>query len=424
MSAVDPLGPPAPAPSPPSPPTPPTPPTPPVAPVPTRAGVAAAPATADADAERLARATISLVVEPGDVRCLALTRELGGVAFLDVLREHPELRAEFAAAAGRLATVEPERVLEQSARRGIRFVVPGDEEWPASLDDLAGAGSLQERGDVPVGLWVRGPLRLDRLAASVAVVGARSSTSYGDQVAADLAAVVGAHGRPIVSGAAFGVDYAAHRGALSAGAPTVAVLACGADRAYPAAHRPLLAHLAENHAVVSEAPPGSAPFQIRFLARNRIIAALGRGTVVVEAALRSGALHTASWAERLHRVVMGTPGPLTSAASEGVHQLLRGGGAVLVTGGADVLELLGPAGEDLVPVRRGPERPRDRLTVRARQLLDAVPVAVPAPTSSIALVAGLPPQEVEQLLQGMRQDGFVERSPAGWRLGPQGIERR
>lgn len=390
---------------------------------------ASTPATATAtagvtDAERLARATISLVVEPGDVRCLALTRELGGVAFLDVLREHPELRAEFAAAAGRLATVEPERVLEQSGRRGIRFVVPGDEEWPASLDDLAGAGSLQERGDVPVGLWVRGPLRLDRLAASVAVVGARSSTSYGDQVAADLAAVVGARGRPIVSGAAFGVDYAAHRGALSAGAPTVAVLACGADRVYPAAHRPLLTHLAEHHAVVSEAPPGSAPFQIRFLARNRIIAALGRGTVVVEAALRSGALHTASWAERLNRVVMGTPGPLTSTVSEGVHQLLRGGGAVLVTGGADVLELLGPAGEDLAPVPRGPERPRDRLTVRARQVLDAVPVAVPAPTSSVALVAGLPPPEVEQLLQGMCQDGFVERSPAGWRLGPQGTERR
>jgi len=373
-----------------------------------------------ADAERLARATISLVVEPGDVRCLALTRELGGVAFLDVLRDHPELRAEFAAAAGRLAAVEPERELEQAARRGIRFVVPGDDEWPTSLDDLARGGALQQRGDVPVGLWVRGPLRLDHLAAGVAVVGSRSSTSYGDQVASDLAAVVGASGRPVVSGAAYGVDYAAHRGALSSDAPTVAVLACGVDRAYPAAHRGLLQHLAEHHAVVSEAPPGAAPHRIRFLARNRIIAGFARGTVVVEAALRSGALHTAAWAERLNRVVMGTPGPLTSPASEGVHHLLRAGGAVLVTGGEDVLELLGPAGEDLAPVRRGPEQPRDRLTVRARQVLDAVPVAVPAPTSSVALVAGLPPPEVEQLLQGMSRDGFVERMPAGWRLGELG----
>ena len=369
------------------------------------------------DAERLARVTINLVVEPGDVRPLALTRELGGVAFLDALREHPELRAAFAAAAGRLASVEPERVLEHAERRGIRFVVPGDDEWPDSLADLAGAGALQERGDVPVGLWVRGPLRLDRLGESVAVVGSRASTSYGEEVAADLAAVVGGRGRPVVSGAAYGIDYAAHRGALAAGASTVAVLSCGVDRAYPAAHRALLDHLGEHHAVVSEAPPGAAPFQIRFLARNRIIAALSRGTVVVEAALRSGALHTCGWAERLNRVVMGTPGMLTSPASEGVHQLLRSGGAVLVTGGEDVLELIGPAGEDLVPVRRGRDEPRDRLTVRARQLLDAVPVAVPAPASYIAVVAGLALPEVEQLLHGMARDGFVEGSPAGWRLG-------
>ncbi|KAB2810513.1 DNA-protecting protein DprA [Pimelobacter simplex] len=377
-------------------------------------------ATTPVDAERLARATISLVVEPGDVRCLALTRELGGVAFLDVLRDHPELRAEFAAAAGRLAAVEPERVLEQSARRGIRFVVPGDDEWPSSLDDLARGGVLQHRGDVPVGLWVRGPLRLDRLASSVAVVGSRSSTSYGDQIASDLAAVVGATGRPVVSGAAYGVDYAAHRGALSSGAATVAVLACGVDRAYPVAHRGLLNHLAEHHAVVSEAPPGASPHRIRFLARNRLIAGFARGTVVVEAALRSGALHTAAWAERLNRVVMGTPGLLTSPASEGVHHLLRAGGAVLVTGGEDVLELLGPAGENLAPLRHGPDQPRDRLTIRARQILDAVPVAIPAPTTSVALVAGLPPAEVEQLLQGMSRDGFVERLPAGWRLGELG----
>ncbi|GAA3674047.1 DNA-processing protein DprA [Nocardioides ginsengisoli] len=372
------------------------------------------------DAERLARATISLVVEPGDVRCLGLTRELGGEAFLEVLGEHPELRAEFRAAAGRLATVDAERVLEQSARRGIRFVVPGDAEWPVSLGDLAGAGVLQDRGEVPVGLWVRGPLRLDTLAPSVAVVGSRASTTYGDQVASDLAALVGAAGRPVVSGAAYGIDYAAHRGALSADAPTVAVLACGADRVYPQEHRDLLRHLSDNYAVISEAPPGSSPFQIRFLARNRIIAALSRGTVVVEAAVRSGALHTAAWADRLHRVVMATPGPLTSPASEGVNLLLRNGGAALVMGAEDVLELLGASGHDLSPVRRGRERPRDRLTVRARQVLDAVPAAVPAPTRSIALVAGLSEPEVERLLVGMSQDGFVERVPSGWRLGEAG----
>lgn len=369
------------------------------------------------DEERLARATVSLVAEPGDVRCLGLTRELGGVQFLEVLRDHADLRAELTAAAGRLAGVQPERILERADRQGIRFVVPGDDEWPSSLDDLGGAGALQSRGEVPVGLWVRGPLRLDRLAPSLAVVGSRSSTTYGDQLAGDLAAVVGHAGRPVVSGAAYGIDYAAHRGALSADAPTVAVLACGVDRVYPEAHRRLLEHLAAHHAVVSESPPGAAPFRIRFLARNRLIAALTRGTVVVEAALRSGALHTAAWADRLHRVVMGTPGLVTSAASEGVHELLRAGGATLVTRGEDVLELLGQSGEHLSETARGPEGPRDRLTVRARQVLDAVPAASPAPSSSVALVAGLGVSEVDRLLHGLAADGFVERYPAGWRLG-------
>lgn len=366
--------------------------------------------------ERVARATVSLVAEPGDLRSLGLVRELGPAEFLEVLRSRPELREEFTAAAGRLAAAAPEQVLEQSARRGIRFVVPGDEEWPRQLDDLDGAGVLQERGGVPVGLWVRGPLRLDRLGESVAVVGSRSSTTYGDEVASELAAVVGAAGRPVVSGAAFGVDYAAHRGALSADAPTVAVLACGVDRAYPAAHRQLLQHLGEHHAVVSESPPGASPFRIRFLARNRLIAALARGTVVVEAAVRSGALNTTNWAERMSRVVMGTPGPLGSAASEGVHQLIRRGGATLVTGGEDVLELVGAAGQDLAPDPRAPRSPRDHLSVRARQVLDAVPVASPAPSGSVALVAGVGVNEADRLLGAMAQEGLVERCPTGWRV--------
>ncbi|MDQ6522421.1 DNA-processing protein DprA [Nocardioides sp. LHD-245] len=369
------------------------------------------------DEERIARATINLVTEPGDVRCLGLTRELGGVRFLEVLKEQPDLRSEFVAAAGRLASAQPERVLEEAARRRIRFVVPGDDEWPAPLDDLSGAGMLHARGDVPVGLWVRGPLRIDRLDPAVAVVGSRSSTSYGDQVAGDMAAVLGAAGRTVVSGAAHGVDYAAHRGAVTADGRTVAVLACGVDRAYPLAHQQMLDHLGEHHAVVSEAPPGSAPLRIRFLARNRLIAALTQGTVVVEAAVRSGALNTASWADRLHRTVMGVPGSVISAASEGVHELIRAGGASLVTCGDDVLELLGASGEHLLDVRRAPEGPRDRLSIRARQVLDAVPVSSPAAAASIARVAGLGIEEVELLLDGLAVDGHVERLPSGWRLG-------
>ncbi|GAA4802546.1 DNA-processing protein DprA [Nocardioides caeni] len=366
--------------------------------------------------ERLARATISMVAEPGDVRSLALTQEIGGIRFLEVLREHPDLRSQFAAAAGRLAEVEPERELARAEARGIRFVVPGDAEWPCQLDDLAGAGSLHERGAVPVGLWVRGPVRLDGLAGAVAVVGSRSSTSYGDQISSELAAVVAAAGRPVVSGGAFGIDYAAHRGAVSAGGQTVAVLACGVDRVYPEAHREMLRHLAEHHVVVSEAPPGAAPFRIRFLARNRLIAALTRGTVVVEAAIRSGALNTTTWADRLHRVVMGIPGPLTSVASEGVHQLIRSGAATLVTSGADVLELVGQSGEDVVAEVRAPVSVRDGLAVRTRQVLDAVPVETAASVSSIARVAGVAAEVAHVELGRLSTHRLVEPVGGGWRL--------
>ncbi|MDN5745323.1 MAG: DNA-protecting protein DprA, partial [Nocardioidaceae bacterium] len=241
--------------------------------------------------ERLARATISLVVEPGDVRCLGLTRELGGVDFLDVLQHRPELRPAFTAAAARLADLDVERELHRAVDNGIRFIIPGDAEWPHQLDALGGAGALHQRGEVPVGLWVKGPLSLDRLGGSVAIVGSRSSTTYGDQVAADMSATVATAGRPVISGAAYGIDYAAHRGAVAVDGRTVAVLACGVDRAYPAQHAAMLEHLGEHHAVVSEAPPGAAPHRIRFLARNRLIAGLAQGTVAIEAAIRSGALN-------------------------------------------------------------------------------------------------------------------------------------
>jgi DNA processing protein len=220
----------------------------------------------------------------------------------------------------------------------------------------------------------------------------------------------------VVSGAAFGIDQAAHRGALAGGGTTVAVLACGVDRAYPAAHRDLLDYVAETGLVVSELPPGCAPTKMRFLSRNRIIAALSLGTVVVEAAVRSGALNTASWAGTVHRPVMGVPGPVTSAPSEGVHELIRGRDAVLVTRGSDVLELVSPAGTFTRAPLRAPPRPRDRLPPTERQVLDAVPVASPAPVASVARTAGLAEQVVHDLLQRLRSAGFVESSARGWRL--------
>ena len=367
--------------------------------------------------ERRARVTLSLVSEPGDWGFTALAHEMGGIALLRSLHTDPDRHELLTAAASRLATIDVDATMAEAAHRGVRFVIPGDAEWPTQLDALHGVEPLHERAGIPIGLWVRGPLRLDSLVDSVAVVGSRSCTSYGEEVASDIAAEVGLAGHAVISGAAFGIDYAAHRGAASTDAPTVAVLASGADRAYPAAHRRMIEHLASEHAVVSEAPLGAAPQRVRFLARNRLIAALARGTVIVEAAARSGALNTANWAQRLNRVAMAVPGPVTSATSEGSHFLIRSGAAALVTSGADVLELVGGAGEHLAADPRGPETARDRLPLRQRQVLDAVPAASGAGPASIANVAGLGIVEVRKALARLADQGFVEDDGDGWRLG-------
>ena len=367
-------------------------------------------------ADRYARLALSRLGEPGDLRMAGLVAELGAERVYAELLDGRDPRGVRTDVAARLEGMEPARDLERASRAGLRWVVPGDAEWPASVDDLDGCEPLNGMGRPPLGLWVRGPIRLDELTAPVAVVGSRSATTYGTEVAAELAAGLARSGAAVLSGAAFGIDQAAHRGALAGDGPTVAVLACGVDRAYPAAHQGLLDHLAQHGAVVSELAPGCAPTRLRFLARNRIIAALSRGTVVVEAAVRSGALNTASWALRLNRPVMGVPGPVTSAPSEGVHQLIRSGAATLVTRAYDVLELTGAMGEHLAEAPRAPATARDRLTRPQRQVLEAVPLRRPAPSDSIARTAGLGLVQVRSALDGLSRRGLVEQLPTGWRL--------
>jgi len=373
-------------------------------------------ADVDIEADRLARVALSAISEPGDHRLADLVVELGAPAVRDHLYAERDIAGLQTDPAARLAAADPERTLADGHRLGLRFVIPADPEWPAQLDDLHAVEPVQERGGVPLGLWVRGPLRLDTLRDSVAVVGSRSATTYGADVAAEIGAEVARTGRCVVSGAAFGIDHAAHRGAVSVDGPSVAVLACGADRAYPVAHTRLIEHLAAEGAVVSESPPGWAPTRIRFLSRNRLIAALTTGTVVVEAAARSGALNTANWAGRLNRHLVGVPGPVTSAPSEGVHQLIRSGAAALVTSGADVLEVVGSAGEHLTTPPRGRERARDRLSGRQRQVLDAVPVSSAVAADSIARTAGLGLVEVRSALGRLERLGLVELDQNRWRL--------
>lgn len=292
------------------------------------------------DAERLARAALSRAAAddpgvPADVW-------LRGAAAVweDHRAAHPD--------------VDPERDLDLAGRAGIRLLCPGDPQWPALLSALSapasGAGCAPGE---PLALWVRGPGDLAGLCASaVAVAGSRAAGDYGLHVAAEIGCGLAERGRTVVSRAAFGVDAAAHRGALAARGPTVAVLACGVDVAYPAAHADLLAQIADTGAVVSEHPPGTTPARGRFLARNRLVAGLSWGTVIVEAGLRGGTLNTARHAREFGRTVMAVPGPVTSATSAGCHRLLRDHRETrLVTCAAEVCEEVGepvPVAEQIV----------------------------------------------------------------------------
>lgn len=367
--------------------------------------------------ERLARLAVSQIFEPGDHRIAGLVSALGGIRLLELLEtgEHNLPKVDVA---GRLAQVDPARQLEVGQQRGMRYVVQGDPEWPTQLEPLDQVAPLHERTGCPPGLWVRGPLTLDVLARSVAIVGARAATTYGAETASKIAADVGRAGYTVVSGAAYGIDIAAHRGALAAGTPTVAFLACGADRIYPPSHRRLFDVLAREGAIVSELAPGAAPMRLRFLSRNRLIAGSARGTVIVEAGRRSGASNTANWTTRLSRPVMGVPGPVTSAASEGVHRMFRSGQAMVVTCGQEVLELVGGAGEYLPFEESAPVLPRDEITLREQQVLDAVPVGSGARVDSISLAAGVSVIAVQGALRVLQQRGLVTLAGDGWRLTP------
>lgn len=277
---------------------------------------------------------------------------------------------------------------ERLAAAGFRFLARSDPAFPAILRAIH---------DPPPGLFLRGAAAEELLARpAVAVVGARACSPYGRQVARLLGRELAAAGLVVVSGLARGVDGEAHRGALDGGGATVAVLGCGIDRDYPAAHRALAAEIAERSLVVSEYAPGVAPAPWRFPARNRIIAGLCSATVVVEARERSGALITADLALEEGREVFAVPGEITSALSAGSNALLRLG-ATPLTAAADVLESFGLAPADVTPPDLSPA---------AAALLERIRDAAAAPDElvrSLRLGAG----EVAVALTELELAGLV-----------------
>jgi DNA processing protein len=362
--------------------------------------------------ERVARAGWSGITEPGDRIAGELVARLGAARALATVFGNPspsELAERFddtvteRELVDALARWKPRlqgepilRSLAQAARWGARLLIPGDAAWPNGVDDLG--------PHAPIALWLRG--REDALAAarrSLALVGARAATGYGEHVAMEAAAGLVERGFAVVSGAAYGIDGMAHRAALAGSGTTIAFLAGGVDRFYPAGHDALLARIAEVGAVVSELPCGAAPTRWRFLQRNRLIAAASSATVVVEAGMRSGSLNTANHAASLGRPIGAVPGPVTSAASAGCHRLLREAMATCVTNAREMAELVD--GEDSNDDIREPMDPD------AVRVLDALSARSPRRTDDIAARSGL---GVMAVLGVLALDGRAAENERGW----------
>ena len=360
-------------------------------------------------AERGARAAWSRIAEPADDRALEIVAEHGAVDALGLVRSgDPAVPEVFRMRIERFGVdAEPDALLAAAQALDATVLCPGDPEWPQRVDD---------HPTPPLCLWVLGNPDLASLGErSVSVVGARSSTAYGNTVASGLGAGLAERGWTVVSGAAFGIDAAAHRGALSVDGATVAVLAGGLDRPYPLAHATLLARIAEVGAVVSEVAPGLAPTRPRFLLRNRIIATISRGVVVVEAALRSGSLNTARTAAEIGRPVGVVPGPVTSMMSAGCHQARRDGLAEIVTDVDEVIDLVGDFGIDAAPRRSADPLLTDLLDPHDAQVLASVPVRRALTTIDIAVAAAIPVSVTGAALGRLQLQGFVRRDGDGWR---------
>lgn len=309
--------------------------------------------------QAFAHAAWSTFVEPGDGVAGMLLLSLGApTALRAVLNEWPAARTASLIREQGVEGIDPEglirvleqaearwrpriaaqpvfRALEAARRSGVRLLLPQDPEWPVGVDDLG--------HHAPVALWARGGA--EALAAaehSVSLVGARASTRYGEEVTMEITAGLVERGFAIVSGAAYGIDGIAHRACLANHGHTIAVLAGGVDRPYPSGHAHLISRIAREGLIISEIPCGGAPTKWRFLQRNRLIAALGQATIVLEAGWRSGSLNTAAHAATLGRPLGAVPGPVTSATSAGCHRLLREYAAQVVIDADTAAELIAP----------------------------------------------------------------------------------
>lgn len=375
------------------------------------------PTSGDPDTRRLAWVYLSRVVQGPCAPLSALIDAIGVVEAARAVRECALPEPLRGPTAQRRGIDIARRDLEVIERIGGRVVTPDDPEWPAwRMLGLAQLEPGRDRdGAVPLVLWARGPRSLlESSERAVAVVGSRCSTGYGNRVTSEIAGDLAAQGWTIVSGAAFGIDSMAHRAALALDGSTIAVLACGIDRPYPAQHERLLSDIAASGLVVSEYPPGVTAHKHQFLARNRLIAALADGVLVVEAGLRSGARNTVKWARRLSRPALAVPGPVTSAASVGCHRMIRDGEALLVTRAEEVVDEAGPLRLSL-PGATGPgENPEDRLTGDEAIVFAALPRIGSRLPLELSQQCGLSLPVVRATLPALELAGLVAADESGW----------
>ena len=366
--------------------------------------------------ERAARMALCALQPMGNMELWKLVQDLGAAEVWEMTKAMGHTSRW-----GRKATlIDPEQLQRATKQCGARFLIPQDAAWPTGLDHMM-LTRPQPQGAPPMGVWIRGKADPAELGNAIAIVGSRCPTAYGSHIATDWAADLTVEGNVVVSGMAFGIDAAAHRGALLARGNTVALLACGVDTAYPLAHAGLMAEIIDNGAVISEVPPGTRPIKAAFLARNRMIAAIGTGVLIVEAAARSGARNTATWANQLGRIVMAVPGPVTSEMSTTPNRLIRDSEAVLVSSSSDVLALVQPLQPSREQELSGAQRALDLLPARCREVREAVAPREGIGTAELSARTGLSVMQCLAAVDELVETGWLEQPEPGlWSLPSKG----
>ena len=387
---------------------------------------------------RTARAGLTQVIEPADAYGVIASKAWGPIRLLEIIQGQTPTQQDWTALVGayandgeftkklrkkigeaiqrwrrRSAYLNPNQALDYIASLGGHFIIPEDDRWPCAFADLASTE--------PIGLWTLGDAAIPPGERVVGLVGSREATSYGDVATTMLATKARSMGLTVLSGGAYGIDAQAHRIALGTSAPsvaTIAVLAGGLDRFYPAGNVELLHQIAADGLLVSEMPPGMRPNRYRFLNRNRLIAALAKATIVVEARYRSGALNTAHHAHDLDRSVGAVPGPVNVPTSAGCHRLIKETPTMLIDDPADLESMFdtftdAPAAQQ----PRGHERVYDTLTTEEMLVFDALPVRGRTTVEHLCGITGLSVPRITGILAKLSRDELVARNEQGWRKG-------